>query len=63
LAMLVPSEDSNMDSERLASAHRTEGIRSTLPTTASTRPAVVGFNMNPLCLADAQNGTVRFVLP
>jgi hypothetical protein len=46
LAMLVPSEDSNMDSERLASAHRTEGVRSALPATAPSRPAMIGFNMN-----------------
>jgi hypothetical protein len=45
LAMLVPSEDSNMDSERLASAHRAEGVRSALPATASSR-ATIAFNMN-----------------
>jgi hypothetical protein len=44
--MLVPSEDSNMDSERLASAHRTEGVRSALPATASSRPAMIDFNLN-----------------
>jgi hypothetical protein len=31
LAMLVPSEDSNMESERLASAQRAEGLCSALP--------------------------------
>ena len=46
LAMLVPSEDSNMDSDRLASAHRTEGVRSVRPATASSHPAMSGFNMN-----------------
>ncbi|SJM34107.1 hypothetical protein BQ8482_380290 [Mesorhizobium delmotii] len=44
LAMLIPSEDSNIDNERLASAHRTEGARSGFPATA--RPASIGFNMN-----------------
>jgi hypothetical protein len=38
LAMLVPGDDSNVDSERLASAHRTEGVRSALRATASSRP-------------------------
>jgi hypothetical protein len=49
--MLVPSEDSNMDSERLASARRAEGVGSALPANAATRPAMDDFNMNPLCLA------------
>src|SRR5882757_3548599 len=46
LAMLVPSEDSNMDSERLASAHRAEDVRSVYPAIASSRPAIIGFNMS-----------------
>ncbi|GAA0673141.1 hypothetical protein GCM10010193_27270 [Kitasatospora atroaurantiaca] len=46
LAMLVPSEDSNMDSERPASAHRTEGVRSTLPAAAASCLALICFNMN-----------------
>jgi hypothetical protein len=44
--MLVPSEDSNMESERPASAHRTEGARAALPPTDSSRPAMIGFDMN-----------------
>jgi len=46
LAMLVPSEDSSMDNERLASAHRTAGIRSELPANASSFPPVIEFDMN-----------------
>ena len=46
LAMLVPSDDSSMASERLARAQRIEGIRSALPATASPGSAVIGFNMN-----------------
>jgi hypothetical protein len=41
LAMLVPSDDNNMESDRLASAHRTEG--SALSATASFRPAMIVF--------------------
>jgi hypothetical protein len=37
-----------LDSERLASAHRTEGVRSALPDTASSRPAMIGFNMKEI---------------
>src|SRR5262249_44620202 len=43
--MLVPSEDSNMDRERLASAHRTEGV---VAAGVSARPATIGFNMNSI---------------
>ena len=46
LAMLVPSEDSNMASERLASAHRTETVRPALPAMAASRPAPIGLNMD-----------------
>src|SRR4051794_2095548 len=53
--MLVPSEDSSMDSERLASAHRTEGLRSAFPDTASSRLALIDFNVNSVCWS-LQNG-------
>src|SRR5262245_29424972 len=43
--MLVPSADSNMDSERLASAHRAEGTAAP-PATASSRPAMTCFDMH-----------------
>ncbi|GAA3132899.1 hypothetical protein GCM10017600_44590 [Streptosporangium carneum] len=46
LAMLVPSEDSNMDSERPASAHRAEGLRSGSSATGSSLPAMIVVNMN-----------------
>jgi hypothetical protein len=46
LAMLVSSEGINMDRERPASAQRTEGVRSALPATTSSRFAVIGFKMN-----------------
>jgi hypothetical protein len=39
--MLVPSDDSNMESERLASAHRIEGAA--LPAAASSCPAMIVF--------------------
>ena len=39
-------EHSNMDNERLASAHRTEGVCSALPDIASSCPAMIGFIMN-----------------
>ena len=35
LAMLVPSEDSSMDSERPASAQRTDGVRSAVASSRS----------------------------
>src|SRR5688500_7468346 len=59
--MLVPSEDSNMESERLASAHRTEGVRSALSATAASRPAMMGFNMNSLS-GDSRTGVDRDVV-
>ena len=46
LAMLVPSEDSSMESERLASAQRAEAIGSALVVTASSRVALI-FNLRP----------------
>jgi hypothetical protein len=46
LAILVPREDSNMDSERLASAHGTVGFWSVLPDTASFCPVTIDFTMN-----------------
>src|SRR3981189_1498086 len=46
LAMLVPSEASSMESERLASAQRTEGVGSALRAVGSSRPAIIGFDMN-----------------
>ncbi len=49
-------EDSNMVSERLASAHRTEDVRSAVSATASSRSAMIGFNMNS---SDSRNGAVR----
>jgi hypothetical protein len=49
--MLVPSEDSSMDSERLASAQRTEGVRSALPATTSSRFAMIGFKITSAFLA------------
>ena len=51
LAMLVSSEGINMDRERLASAQRTEGVRSALPATTSSRSAMIGFTMNSAFLA------------
>ena len=47
LAMLVPSADSNMDTERPASAHRTEGVLSALLAVASFRASASVFTMNP----------------
>jgi DNA-binding transcriptional LysR family regulator len=44
--MLVPSEDSNIDIERLASGRRTEDLRAALPAPVSSRPAKNGFDMN-----------------
>jgi hypothetical protein len=44
--MLVPSEDSNMDSERLPSAHQTEDVPSVLLSIASSRPTMIGFNLS-----------------
>jgi len=44
--MLVPSEDSNMDSDRLTSAHWTEGVRTALSASAASGPAMIGFNMS-----------------
>jgi hypothetical protein len=58
LAMLVPSEDSSMDNDRLASAHRIDGVLATLPAvpeTASFRPAMIDFNMNSLS-GDSRHG-------
>ena len=52
LAMLVPSEDSNMDSERQASAQRTAGVRCALAATA-----MIGFIMSP-GFGDSRNGAV-----
>jgi hypothetical protein len=68
LATLVPSEDSNMDSERPASAHRTERLWCAFPGTASSGSAINVFNMNYLLLysftyttlfsGDSENRTV-----
>ncbi len=46
--MLVPNEGSNIESDRPASAHRTEGVGSALPANAPSRPAMIGFNMNSI---------------
>jgi hypothetical protein len=47
--MLVPSEDSSMDNERLASAPRTEGALAAQA--ASFCPEIVGFIVIPVFLA------------
>ena len=47
LAMLVSREESNMESERLASAHRGEGVPCALPSAGSSRPVLFGSNMPP----------------
>ncbi|GGQ28909.1 hypothetical protein GCM10010140_68840 [Streptosporangium pseudovulgare] len=54
LAMLVPSEGSNMESERHVSAHRAEDVRSALPAFAAfagALPTVVPFvrRVRPRC--------------
>jgi len=48
LAMLVPSEDSSMDNERLRSAQRTEGVRSPLTAAAFACAAMIGFKTGSL---------------
>ena len=45
LAMLVLSDDSNIDSERLTSAHGTERIRSAPAAIAWSCPALVGIDI------------------
>ena len=47
LAMLVSSEDSNMDNERLTSAHRAEDVLSAFTAaTATSSCVIIGFIMN-----------------
>src|SRR5262249_1382846 len=41
-------EDSSTDSERLASAPRTEAVCSPLPASASSLPATIGFTMDSI---------------
>jgi hypothetical protein len=53
LAMLVPSEDSNMDNERLVSAQRIAGVRCALAATAR-----FNFIMSPGS-DDSGNGAIR----
>jgi hypothetical protein len=45
-----------MDSERLASAHRADGGVSAVPATASTRTAIIRFNLNSRFLATPELG-------
>src|SRR5207302_1805408 len=63
LAMLVPSEASNIDSERLASASRTDAVRPGLCSTASSRPATIAFNVNSIVWRPRKSGTDRHVVP
>ena len=46
--MLVPSEDSNVDNERAASAHPADGARTVPAATASSRSATIVFNAYPV---------------
>ncbi len=60
--MLVPSEDSNKDVERLASVHRTEGISFALPALTSSRlsyarSAPCSRNILVLRLSDQRSAT------
>ena len=43
---LVPSEESNIASDRPASTQRTEGAPSAPPAKVSSRPAMIAFNMS-----------------
>ncbi|MBK8535395.1 MAG: hypothetical protein IPL59_09845 [Candidatus Competibacteraceae bacterium] len=61
LAMLAPSEDNNMDNERLARDPRTEGVNSALPATIASRSAMLGFIINSF-FGDSPNGAVRNAL-
>jgi hypothetical protein len=54
LAMLVSSEGMSMESERLASAQRTEGVRSALPVTISSLLARIGFTMTSVFLSSLE---------
>src|SRR5262245_37994021 len=61
--MLVPSEDSNMDNERLARAHRTEGAMSAPAATASSRPPVTDSTLTSILWRLPQAGAVRNLVP
>jgi hypothetical protein len=48
----VPSEDSNIDSDRLASAQRTAGALGALPVPASSCRAIIGGELRFLAVPE-----------
>lgn len=54
LAMLVSSEESSMESDRLTSAHRTEDAPSAFPDTVTSGFAMIAFTVSPLFQANAE---------